>query len=80
VREQIRVGAGEKLGSPVPEPRGHAIEVRINAEDPFNGFVPSIGTTRINLRAPGGPGVRLDSAMYRGMEVTPLLRQRCSPS
>ncbi|MFY9345097.1 MAG: acetyl-CoA carboxylase biotin carboxylase subunit [Planctomycetota bacterium] len=68
VREQIRVGAGEKL-APVPEPRGHAIEVRINAEDPAT-FFPSLGRlTRITL--PGGPGVRLDSAMYRGMEVTP---------
>jgi acetyl/propionyl-CoA carboxylase alpha subunit len=68
VREQIRVGAGEKV-SPVPEPRGHAIEVRVNAEDPAT-FFPSLGKlTRINL--PGGPGVRLDSAMYRGMEVTP---------
>ena len=69
VREQIRVGAGLPL-SPVPEPRGHAIEVRVNAEDPDKYF-PSLGKlTRINL--PGGPGVRLDSAMYRGMEVTPF--------
>jgi acetyl-CoA carboxylase biotin carboxylase subunit len=69
VREQIRVGAGEKV-SPPPEPRGHAIEVRVNAEDPAT-FFPSLGKlTRINL--PGGPGVRLDSAMYRGMEVTPF--------
>jgi acetyl-CoA carboxylase, biotin carboxylase subunit len=69
VREQIRVGAGEKL-APVPEPRGHAIEVRVNAEDPAT-FFPSLGKlTRINL--PGGPGVRLDSAMFRGMEVTPF--------
>ena len=69
VKEQIRVGAGEKV-SPVPEPRGHAIEVRVNAEDPAR-FFPSLGKlTRINL--PGGPGVRLDSAMFRGMEVTPF--------
>jgi acetyl-CoA carboxylase biotin carboxylase subunit len=69
VREQIRVGAGERV-SPVPEPRGHAIEVRVNAEDPVS-FFPSLGTvTRLNL--PGGPGVRLDSAMFRGMEVTPF--------
>jgi acetyl-CoA carboxylase, biotin carboxylase subunit len=69
VREQIRVGAGEKV-SPVKEPVGHAIEVRVNAEDP-NTYFPSLGKlTRINL--PGGPGVRLDSAMYRGMEVTPF--------
>ncbi len=68
VREQIRVGAGEKV-APVPEPRGHAIEVRVNAEDPGTYF-PSLGLiSRLNL--PGGPGVRLDSALYRGLEVTP---------
>ncbi len=68
VREQIRVGAGLKL-EPVAEPRGHSIEVRINAEDPQT-FFPSLGRiSRLNV--PGGPGVRLDSAMYRGLEVTP---------
>ncbi|MCK5944318.1 MAG: acetyl-CoA carboxylase biotin carboxylase subunit, partial [Planctomycetes bacterium] len=68
VREMIRVGAGEQVRPPA-EPRGHAIEVRINAEDPENYF-PSLGTiTRLGL--PGGPGVRLDSAMFRGLEVTP---------
>jgi acetyl-CoA carboxylase biotin carboxylase subunit len=69
VREQIRVGMGEKV-TPPPEPRGHAIEVRVNAEDP-NTYFPSLGRiSRLNL--PGGPGVRLDSALYRGMEVTPF--------
>ena len=68
VEEQIRVGAGEKL-RPVGEPRGHAIEVRINAEDPQT-FFPSLGKI-VRLNLPGGPGVRLDSAMYRGLEVTP---------
>lgn len=69
VREQIRVGQGETL-TPVPEPRGHSIEVRVNAEDPETYF-PSLGLiSRINL--PGGPGVRLDSALYRGLEVTPF--------
>ncbi len=68
VREQIRVGAGEKL-APVPEPRGHAIEVRVNAEDPHT-FFPSLGRI-VRLNMPGGPGVRLDSALFRGMEVTP---------
>jgi len=68
VREQIRIGAGEKV-SAVPEPRGHSIEVRVNAEDPDT-FFPSLGLiARLNL--PGGPGVRLDSALYRGMAVTP---------
>ncbi len=70
VREQLRVAAGEELGYSQSSivPRGWSIEVRINAEDPFNNFVPSTGTIR-NLRAPGGPWVRLDAALYRGMEV-----------
>jgi acetyl/propionyl-CoA carboxylase alpha subunit len=49
--------------------RGHAIEVRINAEDPTNYF-PSLGRIE-RLGLPGGPGVRLDAAMFRGQEVTP---------
>jgi acetyl-CoA carboxylase biotin carboxylase subunit len=70
VREQLLVAAGEKLSYEQKDivPKGWSIEVRINAEDPFNNFVPSTGTIK-NLRAPGGPGVRLDAALYRGMEV-----------
>jgi acetyl-CoA carboxylase biotin carboxylase subunit len=68
VREQLRMAAGEKLAA-VPEPRGHAIEIRINAEDPET-FFPSLGTIR-RLNVPGGPGVRLDSALFLGLEVTP---------
>ncbi|MFT4539438.1 MAG: acetyl-CoA carboxylase biotin carboxylase subunit [Planctomycetota bacterium] len=70
VREQIRIAAGEPLGYEQSDVKlsGHAIEVRINAEDPLNNFMPSTGTLH-NLRAPGGPWVRLDTAMYRGMEV-----------
>jgi acetyl/propionyl-CoA carboxylase alpha subunit len=70
VREQLRVAAGEPLGygQDAIEMRGHAIEVRINAEDTTAGFVPSIGTVK-NLRMPGGAGVRIDSCLYRGMEV-----------
>jgi acetyl-CoA carboxylase biotin carboxylase subunit len=68
VREQIRVGNGEKL-APVPEPRGHAIEVRVNAEDPDT-WLPSLGRIR-RMTLPGGPGVRLDSALFLGLEVTP---------
>ncbi len=68
VKEQLRVAAGLAL-TPVPEPRGHAIEVRINAEDPDT-FFPALGTiSRMNL--PGGPGVRMDAALYRGLEITP---------
>jgi len=70
VREQLRVAAGEELGYDQSAIRygGHSIEVRINAEDPVNGFVPSTGTIR-NLRMPGGPGVRIDSGLYDGLEV-----------
>ncbi len=70
VREQLRVAAGEPLGygQEAVVMTGWAIEVRINAEDPQSGFLPSTGTVR-NLRLPGGPWVRVDSAMYRGMEV-----------
>ena len=70
VAEQLRVADGQPLGYDQSAIRmdGHAIEVRINAEDPFGGFLPSTGVLS-NLRAPGGPWVRLDTAMYRGMEV-----------
>jgi len=70
VREQLRVAAGEPLGYEQSDLRmsGHSIEVRLNAEDPVHGFVPSTGTIR-NLRLPGGPWVRLDTALYRGMRV-----------
>jgi acetyl-CoA carboxylase biotin carboxylase subunit len=68
VREQFRVAAGLPV-APAPEPRGHSIEVRVNAEDPEN-FFPSLGRIR-RLGVPGGQGVRLDSALFRGLEVTP---------
>jgi len=71
IAQMIRVAAGERIDDCVGlVPRGHAIEVRLNAEDPENGFLPSLGIVR-NLRWPGGPGVRIDSGVYRGMEVTP---------
>jgi len=70
VREQLLVAAGEPLSVRQPDVvmRGHAIEVRINAEDVAAGFLPSTGTVQ-NLRLPGGPWVRIDSCLYRGMEV-----------
>ena len=71
VREQIRVAAGEKLGYTQSNiiPHGHAIEFRINAEDPEN-FTPCPGT--ITLYAPsGGLGVRVDSAVYTGYTIPP---------
>ncbi len=67
VREQIRIAAGLPL-TPPPTPRGHAIEVRINAEDPET-FFPSLGRIA-RLTMPGGPGVRMDSGLFRGLEVT----------
>ena len=50
---------------------GHAIECRINAEDPANGFRPCPGVTEF-LHLPGGPGVRVDTALYPGYEVPPF--------
>ena len=72
VRDQILVAAGQEL--PYDEAdllnRGWAIECRIVAEDPFNSFLPSVG--RIVLaREPAGPGIRVESALYDGIEVTP---------
>ena len=70
VKEQIRIAAGEALSSHIRDakPRGHAIECRINAEDPFNKFAPCPG--KIDLYyAPGGRGVRVDSHVYSGYTV-----------
>ncbi|MBC7220489.1 acetyl-CoA carboxylase biotin carboxylase subunit [Candidatus Bipolaricaulota bacterium] len=72
VTEQIRIAAGERLGYSQADLAfsGHAIECRLNAEDPGEGFAPSIG--RLAIRSlPGGHGVRLDTHIYHGMEVTP---------
>lgn len=72
IKEQIRVAAGEQL--PVTEnitPQGHAIECRINAEDPDNNFMPSPGTIT-SFHMPGGPGVRVDTHAYAGYRIPPL--------
>jgi len=71
VREQIRVAAGMPLSVTQDEIRfaGHAIECRINAEDPAT-FAPSPGRV-IDYHAPGGPGVRVDSALYAGYRIPP---------
>jgi len=71
VQEQIRIAAGEKLGFRQRdiELKGHAIECRINAEDPFK-FTPSPGRI-IAWHAPGGPGIRVDSHAYAGYYVPP---------
>jgi acetyl-CoA carboxylase biotin carboxylase subunit len=71
VQQQIRVAAGEKLSirQRDVEIRGHAIECRINAEDPFS-FVPSPGRIT-SYHPPGGPGIRVDSHVYHGYFVPP---------
>ena len=70
VRAQLEVARGGHLGSEFDdiEPYGHAIEVRLYAEDPYRGFVPSPGTIE-RLRWPEGPGVRNDCGVYEGAEV-----------
>src|SRR5213594_3411625 len=71
VREQLRVAAGQPLRvhTGTLQPRGHAIECRITAEDPFHDFLPATGTIRY-LHAPAGPGVRWDGGIEAGNEVT----------
>ncbi|OOC08968.1 MULTISPECIES: acetyl-CoA carboxylase biotin carboxylase subunit [Thioalkalivibrio] len=71
VREQIRIAAGEPLGITQDDVtiHGHAIECRINAEDPAT-FVPSPGTIQ-QYHAPGGPGIRMDTHIYNGYAVPP---------
>lgn len=70
VKEQIRIAAGEPISQEEFPSRGHAIECRINAEDPERGFLPSSGRIRIR-EFPGGCGVRLDTHIHDGMEVRP---------
>ncbi len=70
VKEQIKIAAGEPLPEEGFSISGHAIECRINAEDPKNGFLPSTGRIRIR-ELPGGYGVRLDTHIHDGMEVRP---------
>jgi acetyl-CoA/propionyl-CoA carboxylase, biotin carboxylase, biotin carboxyl carrier protein len=82
VREQLAIAAGEPTSVRQEELRlsGHAIECRINAEDPANGFLPSPGVIAA-YHEPGGPGVRIDSGVTEGSEVVglydPLIAKLC---
>jgi len=71
VKEQIRVAMGEKLSVRTPDaPSGHAIEVRINAEDPERGFMSSIGTVT-GCTFPAGTGIRIETFIHEGLRITP---------
>jgi len=70
IKEQIKVAAGIPISGNNYEPTMHAIECRINAEDPFNGFRPSPGRIT-NFHSPGGHGVRVDTHAYSGYVIPP---------
>jgi acetyl-CoA/propionyl-CoA carboxylase biotin carboxyl carrier protein len=82
VREQVVIAAGEPLSLRQEDVRlsGHAIECRINAEDPSNGFLPSPGRIA-RYREPAGPGIRVDSGAAEGVEISalydPLVAKLC---
>ncbi|MFN8380097.1 MAG: acetyl-CoA carboxylase biotin carboxylase subunit, partial [Anaerolineae bacterium] len=67
-----RIARGRRMGPTESflKPKGWAIECRINAEDPYNSFMPSVGPIT-TLLTPSGPGVRVDSGVYRGFEISP---------
>ncbi len=73
VKEQIRIARGRPLSYTQDEVKfnGHAIECRVNAEDPHNNFMPSTGRITHSL-LPTGPGVRVDTGVYPGFEITPF--------
>ncbi len=70
IKEQIKVAAGIPISGKNYEPSMHAIECRINAEDPWNGFRPSPGKIT-NFHSPGGHGVRVDTHVYAGYVIPP---------
>ena len=72
LKEQIRVAAGERLSFSQGdlEISGHAIEFRVNAEDPYNNFTPAPGPVQA-VHFPGGPGIRVDSHVYSGYVISP---------
>lgn len=69
VAEQVRIATGGRLDGPPPLPDGHAVEVRLNAEDPEQGFAPVTGRVAV-LRTPTGPGVRTDTGIEQGDVVS----------
>ncbi|WP_207492656.1 acetyl-CoA carboxylase biotin carboxylase subunit [Aridibaculum aurantiacum] len=71
IKEQIKIAGGERLTGRNYEPQMHAIECRINAEDPYNDFRPSPGRITV-LNQPGGHGVRVDSHVYAGYVIPPF--------
>jgi len=70
IKEQIKIAMGERISGRDYEPNMHAIECRINAEDPYNDFRPSPGRITV-LHQPGGHGVRVDSHVYAGYVIPP---------
>jgi acetyl-CoA carboxylase, biotin carboxylase subunit len=70
IKEQIKIAAGEPISGANYEPEMHAIECRINAEDPYNDFRPSPGKITV-LHQPGGHGIRVDSHVYAGYTIPP---------
>ncbi len=70
VKEQIKIAAGIPISGKNYEPRMHAIQCRINAEDPYNGFRPSPGKIT-DYHAPGGHGIRVDTHVYAGYVIPP---------
>ncbi|MDQ3550133.1 MAG: acetyl-CoA carboxylase biotin carboxylase subunit, partial [Bacteroidota bacterium] len=70
IKEQIKIAIGERISGNDYEPQLHAIECRINAEDPYNDFRPSPGKITV-LHQPGGHGVRIDSHVYAGYVIPP---------
>ena len=70
IKEQIKIAAGVPISGRNYEPKIHAIECRINAEDPYNDFRPCPGKITV-LHTPGGHGVRVDSHIYAGYTIPP---------
>ena len=71
IKEQIKIAAGEPISGKHYQPEMHAIECRINAEDPYNDFRPSPGKITV-LHQPGGHGIRIDSHVYAGYIIPPF--------